>query len=57
MISTEIKNLLTPDHHVLVRARACNLIASYNDIELPEENLNEISLLVYNCLLVGETEK
>lgn len=55
MIGTEIKNLLNPDNHVLVRARACNLIASYNDIDLPEEHLSDISMLVYNCLLVGDT--
>lgn len=40
-----------------MRARACNLIASYNDIDLPEDNLSEISMLVYNCLLVGDAEK
>ena len=57
LITAYVRPLLKEENHLLVRARACQLLASYNYLDLPEESLVEIATLVYNCLLVGSSEK
>jgi hypothetical protein len=57
LIVSYVKPLLRDDQHLLVRMRACNLLASYNYLELPEEHLLDLATAVYNCLLVGNSEK
>lgn len=57
LITSYVKPLLKEDNHLLVRARACQLLASYNYLELPEDSLIDIATLTYNCLLVGNSEK
>jgi hypothetical protein len=53
LIVNFVKPLLREDQHVLVRMRACHLLASYNYLELPEEHLVELATAVYNCLLAN----
>lgn len=55
LITSYVKPLLKDDNHLLVRGRACQLLASYNYLELPEDSLIEIATLTYNCLLVGSS--
>lgn len=57
LIVSEVRPLLRDDQHLLVRMRACQLLASYNYLDLPEEHLVELATSVYTCLLVGPGEK
>ncbi len=57
LIVENVKPLLDEKHHIFVRMRACQLIASYNHLQLPKEHLTDIAAGIYNCLLVGNSEK
>ncbi len=57
LIVNYVRPLLAADQPILVRMRACHLLASYNYLDLPEEVLVELATSVYNCLLVGGGEK
>lgn len=53
LIVNYVRHLLAADQPVLVRMRACNLLASYNYLDLPEGVLVELATSVYNCLLAN----
>jgi len=50
-----VKPLLKESNHIMLRARACQLLASYNYLDLPQEHLSEIAQDVYNCMLVNNS--
>lgn len=49
------KPMLREDQSLFVRMRACQLIASYNYVELPAEHLLELATAVYACLVAEGT--
>jgi hypothetical protein len=57
LVLNYVKPLLGEQHHILLRARACELLSSYSYLELPEEQIKDLAGLVYSCLLVGNSEK
>jgi hypothetical protein len=57
LIVNYVRPLLGADQPVLVRMRACSLLASYNYLDLPEGVLVELATSVYNCLLASGGEK
>ena len=57
LVLSYVKPLLSSEHHILVRARACELISYYSYLELPEEHLTLLAESIYGCMMVGNTEK
>lgn len=54
MILNYVRPLLKENSHVLLKARACELISCYNYLEFPEEGVKDLAQLIYNCLLGGQ---
>jgi len=52
-----VQPLLKDDQHILIRARGCQMIASYHYLELPETQIKDMAMLIYGCLLVDTSEK
>ena len=57
LVLNYVKPLLSSENHIMIRARSCELISSYDYLDFPEEHITDIASLIYNCLLVGNTEK
>lgn len=55
LILNYVKPLLGGEHHIMLRARSCELIASYNYLDLPEDQITALAQLIYNCLLAGNS--
>ena len=57
LIQSYVKPLLAEGNHLMIRARACELINHYSYLDLPEENITDLAGLVYSCMLVGKSEQ
>ena len=57
LVLNYVKPLLAEGNHIMVRARSCELISCYNYLDFPQEQIGDVASQIYNCLLVGNSEK
>ena len=55
LVLTYAKPLLSNEHHIMIRARSCELISSYSYLDLPEEHIVSIAELIYGCMMSGNS--